>query len=65
MNHEEKSVKQTLKDSGFDSIEEVMRRSLLGRMNGVPACCTCGSYVEPGGVCPHGHESVLRKKGLV
>lgn len=60
---QELSVEETLDRAGL-SLEEVAD-PFSTHHNPQPACCECGSYVEPDGVCPHGHPSVLKKKGLI
>jgi len=61
--HKELSAKETMNRRGFDTIEKVQKQAL--RRGSIPACCTCGSYVEPDGKCPHGHPSILLKKKLI
>lgn len=63
--HEELSTEETLRRSGYKDLEAVQRAHLFGGASGIPACCTCGSYVEPDGECPHGNPSILRKEKLI
>lgn len=58
--HEKLSREETLTRAGYDSEAELAERVLYGRQTGVPAMCTCGSFVEVDGACPHGNPSVLR-----
>lgn len=63
--HRELSTKQTLDRTGYDSVEEVMRKYQNGSIYGIPACCTCGSRVEEDGQCPGGNPSIILKMKLV
>ena len=61
--HKEITVDNTLEYSGYDSLGEVLKDTF--NRGSVPSCCTCQSYVEPDGHCPHDNPSVLIKSGLV
>lgn len=61
--HSELSVEETLDRAGMEDISEA--GSLAFMRGQAPACCTCGSMVEPDGQCPHGHNSVLREAGMI
>lgn len=52
------SVQEALENEGL-TLMDVAFSSV------VPACCEEGCQVEPDGHCPHGHESVLLKEGLI
>lgn len=62
--HKKLSAETVLKRQGYDSIGDIMRESMLSS-EPVPACCTCGSKVEPDGHCPHGNPSILLEKKLI
>jgi len=59
------SPKTAAANAGYPKLSKLLADVTFGRVNGCPACCTCGAWVEPDGNCPHGHPSVLRAKGMV
>ena len=51
---------QAWKESVIDDIAPEWNVHRLGQL-----VCPCGHRVEDDGVCPNGHESPLRQRGMV
>lgn len=56
-------LQEVADEEGFDSIMEMLEHYTFESI--VPACCEELCQVEPDGVCPHEHLSVLRTAGLI
>ena len=46
-----------------EELHDMAFEALFGTAAGVDA--TDGCFVEPDGVCPHGHPSILLAKGMI
>lgn len=64
MSRYRQSVKTTLDDMGFDSVDAAIEAGALSDSI-VPACCTEGCEVEPDGCCEHGCPSILVALGVI
>jgi len=66
--HKNLPTQKALENAGYRpnrvGLTHLQREILFGKILGCPAACTCGSVVEPDGVCPHGNPSILRQEGL-
>lgn len=57
-------LEQVLADAGYDDLGQMLEAVTLGDAN-APTLCEEGCEVEPDGVCPHGHRSLLRMAGVI
>lgn len=52
-------------EEGYDNAVDWLEETGIGYDSVVPACCERGCEVEPDGICPHGHPSVLIALGVI
>jgi hypothetical protein len=58
------TIQEALENHGFTTFEEMAQAVMVGTAH-APTLCEEDCEVEPDGVCPHGHQSLLLMAGMI
>jgi hypothetical protein len=57
-------MNEALENAGYSTVEEMVA-AVVGSDENCPTRCEHGCEVEPDGICPHGHKSMLLLLGMI